>query len=127
MASPSRSRSRARSGKTSVEMASATTMPRKTSITRSSAKVQCEPPLCTSITMQIVTPASRELLRRPSNPQTITAASTARIKFHGSVPTSVKKKPRSAPISVPKMRLREAEMVAPKFDCSTMMALIAPQ
>jgi hypothetical protein len=36
-------------------------------------------------------------------------------------------KPKSAPINVPKRRLREAEMVAPKFDCSTMMALIAPQ
>jgi hypothetical protein len=65
-------------------------------------QVQCGPGFCTSMTMVMVTPASRELLRRPSNPQTITAVSTARMKFHGSAPNSENEKPSSAPISVPK-------------------------
>ena len=53
-------------------------MPRITWPTRSSANPQREPPFCTSMMMVIVTPASRELLRSPSRPHTMIAASTAR-------------------------------------------------
>ena len=77
--------------------------------------------------MAMVTPARRELLRSPSKPQTMTAASTARMKFHGSAPKSENEKPSTAPISVPSMRSREAVTVAPKLDCNTIIALIAPQ
>ena len=79
------------------------------------------------MTIAMVTPASRELVRSPSKPQTITAASTARTKFHGSAPKSENEKPSAAPISVPRMRSREALTVAPILDCRTMMALIEPQ
>jgi hypothetical protein len=77
--------------------------------------------------MQMVTPARRELLRRPSSPHTMKADNTARMKFHGRTPKSENPKPKAAPIRVPRMRSRDAVMVAPKFDCSTMMALMAPQ
>ena len=45
----------------------------------------------------------------------------------GQLPSSENEKPNSAPINVPRTRSRDAVMVAPKFDCSTMMALMAPQ
>ena len=54
-------------------------MPRITWLTRSSAIVQCEVTFCTSITIVMVTPASRELLRNPSRPQTVIAANRARM------------------------------------------------
>ena len=63
-------------GKHQVVTATATTIPKKTSPTRSRASNQCEPVLCTSITMVMVTPARRELLRRPSSPHRTTAQST---------------------------------------------------